>query len=317
MGSYQPLNALLQSAQSVAYDRLRLPHCQARGVEVLLRRDDLLHPIYGGNKLFKLYFNLAQARQLGKTRLVSLGGPWSNHLHTLARMASEHGFAAKAIVRGERPAQLSATLLDAQRWGMELQFVSRRAYRAYAAGASLEIADDDYFVPEGGANELGRLGCEWLGQAIALSASGNAAAICLPVGTGATMAGVIRGLAGALPTIGFSALKDDSAQSQIAMGLPTDRPWRLIWGFHGGGYGRRLPSAMMDFWRRFEREHTIALDPVYTLKMLWGINQLALAGYWRPGTTLIALHTGGIQGRRGFSAQIDWPRPSPLSPCEQ
>ncbi len=80
----------------------------------------------------------------------------------------------------------------------------------------------------------------------------------------------------------------------------------MIRGFHGGGYGKRLPPYLLSFWREFETRNKILIDPVYTLKMLWGINSLALQGYWPKHSKIMAIHTGGIQGRRGFSEQIKW-----------
>jgi len=58
--------------------------------------------------------------------------------------------------------------------------------------------------------------------------------------------------------------------------------------------------VLQTFWHDFEAETGILLDPVYSLKMFWGIAQLAAQGYWKPGTRLVAVHTGGLQGRRGF-----------------
>ena len=54
-----------------------------------------------GNKSFKLLGNLAAARRLGLRRLLSFGGAWSNHLHALAALGAEQGFATVGIVRGD------------------------------------------------------------------------------------------------------------------------------------------------------------------------------------------------------------------------
>jgi len=77
-------------------------------------------------------------------------------------------------------------------------------------------------------------------------------------------------------------------------------PIRLLSGFHGGGYARKLPANLLTFWDDFERQTDILLDPVYTLKLFFAIFQLAESGYWPRGTRLLAVHSGGLQGRRGF-----------------
>ena len=51
----------------------------------------------------------------------------------------------------------------------------------------------------------------------------------------------------------------------------------------------------------FEAVHGVPLEPVYTGKMLYAIHQLCSSGQWDCDTPLLAIHTGGLQGRRGYS----------------
>jgi 1-aminocyclopropane-1-carboxylate deaminase len=74
----------------------------------------------------------------------------------------------------------------------------------------------------------------------------------------------------------------------------------LISGYHGGGYGQKLPSMLHEFGRQFESSTGLRLDPVYTLKMCWGVAQLMEQDYWPRASRLVLVHTGGMQGRRGF-----------------
>src|SRR5690554_7818416 len=94
-----------------------------------MRREDLLHPRLGGNKFYKLAGHIDAFRHSGARRILSFGGAFSNHLYALAAAGHEQGVATIGVVRGERPAQLSPTLLDAEAWGMTLYFISRQAYR--------------------------------------------------------------------------------------------------------------------------------------------------------------------------------------------
>ncbi len=96
---------------------------------VALLRLDAGGGLAPGNKHFKLMGNLAEARRLGVGRLVSFGGPWSNHLHALAAVGAEQGFATVGIVRGDEDTAESAMLADARDWGMQLVRVSRAEYR--------------------------------------------------------------------------------------------------------------------------------------------------------------------------------------------
>ncbi|MCP8898398.1 1-aminocyclopropane-1-carboxylate deaminase/D-cysteine desulfhydrase [Gilvimarinus xylanilyticus] len=297
---------LLNRALRVRYDVLRLPECESRGINLLFRRDDLIDRHCSGNKYYKLYYNIRAAREAGCHTLVTAGGAWSNHLLATAYGAAQHGLRARGVVRGQRPERLSDTLRDAQKAGMELKFVSRHEYLSLAQRSG--AFRGEFYVPEGGANEAGERGAEALGQAIGATQDLSHACVCVPVGTGGTLSGLVRGLPENTLSLGFSVLKDGRACSQLGTQLAPGH-WRLLWGFHGKGYGRALPAPLLAFWRDFERRHAIALDPVYTLKMLWGIERLAALNYWPQGTKVIAVHTGGLQGRRGFSQVIDWPQP--------
>jgi len=300
------------------------------GIELLLRRDDLIDEQISGNKFYKLFYNLVAAKEQGYSQLVSFGGAYSNHLHALAAAGHKYGFQTLGVVRGERPAVLSPSLQDAEAWGMRLVFVAREVYRDLQSANPSARADefkgeltrqygDGYWIPEGGANTEGALGMKVLGQAIEQQLRGGYTSVCLACGTGTSLAGVAAGIAPQRTALGFSVLKGDGGlgghiadmykglRELEAMGnqptvLPQASNWRLISGFHAGGYAKKHPDYLYRFWRDFEQDVGVALDPVYTVKLLWGITQLAEQGYWSARARIVAVHTGGLQGRRGFRA---------------
>lgn len=290
-------------------------------LDLLVRRDDLIDSSQSGNKFYKLFYNLDAAKKSGFTQVLSFGGAFSNHLYALAAAGRERGLTTIGVVRGERPACLSPTLRDAEAWGMKLHFVSRDTYRLKSDARFLadlrQIFGDFYAIPEGGANEAGVRGSAVIGHAIDQQLNGHYSCVCAPCGTGNTLAGIAAGLPESKTAIGFSVLKGagdlgvtiaKNRQSYLDS-LPDDvdqgsgGSWRLISGYHGGGYGKKLPSYLDQFWRSFENETGLLLDPVYSLKMFWGISQLAAQHYWSPGSRIVAVHTGGLQGRRGFNRE--------------
>lgn len=306
--------SLRRAALAVPIEPLHWPAMAARGIEVLVRREDLVDQRLSGNKFYKLFYNLQAARAGGYQRLLSWGGAYSNHLHALAAAGRQFGFDTIGVVRGERPKRLSPTLVDAQAWGMRLHFVPRSVYANKTEAQMNELRarfGDFYSLPEGGANQLGSLGTQVMGWALEQQLQGDYCQVCLPCGTGSTLAGVSSGLPAKKTALGFSVLKGagdlgaDIARAERAVksvGQPAGS-WRLLSGFHGGGYGRKLPQKLKTFWHNFEVESGLLLDPVYTLKMFWGMEQLAHSGYWPRTTRLVAIHTGGLQGRRGFLRQ--------------
>lgn len=305
---------LRQAALAVPIEPLHWPAMAALGIEVLVRRDDLVHPEFSGNKFYKLFYNLQAARAGGYRRLLSWGGAYSNHLHALAAAGQQFGFEAIGMVRGERPIRLSPTLADAEAWGMHLHFVPRSIYGNETDAQMNELRErfgDFYSLPQGGANPLGSLGTQVMGWALEQQLQGAYQEVCLACGTGSTLAGVSSGLPVGKTALGFSVLKGagelgaNIARAERAGNSEGQAggSWRLISGFHGGGYGRKLPEKLKSFWHRFETETGLLVDPVYTLKMFWGMAQLARQGYWPRKTRLVAIHTGGLQGRRGFIRQ--------------
>ena len=53
----------------------------------------------------------------------------------------------------------------------------------------------------------------------------------------------------------------------------------------------------------FKTQFGISLDPIYTGKMFFGIFVLVEKGYFEEGSSVVAVHTGGLQGVKGFRAR--------------
>lgn len=275
---------------------------------VAILRLDRLDALAPGNKRFKLEGNLAAAQAGGVRRLVSFGGAWSNHLHALAAVGRERGIETVGIVRGEAGAGDTATLADAARWGMRLVNVSRGEYRRrnetdYLAALRQRFAPC-LVIPEGGANAAGVRGCLAIADLLRESMPDAGRAV-LAVGTGTTLAGVAAGLGPGWEVVGVPALKgapdlDLRVQQALrASGVPRPAAWHLLHHAHCGGFAR-VPRDLREFILAFEHVHRVPLDPVYTAKALYAIFRLLRSGEWDPDEPVVMIHTGGLQGRRGF-----------------
>ncbi len=260
-----------------------------------------------GNKWFKLQGNIAAARERGIGTIVSFGGPWSNHLHALAAIGLERGLQTIGIVRGEQPQNPSAMLRDAQAWGMQLVYVSREEYRQRAEQEYIDGLHRRFgpclVIPEGGANTVGVTGCQAIAEL--LHAAGiSQHKVVLAVGTGTTLAGIAQGLGGSFAgqLVGVSVLKGAyDLDSNVAAFTTSDcARWQILHDHHCGGYAR-VSAGLREFILAFEAIHQIPLDPVYTGKALYAIHQLLVSGQWSIQQPMVFIHTGGLQGRRGFS----------------
>lgn len=290
-------------------DRAPLGAEQLLGFNVL--RLDLIHGLAPGNKIFKLEPCIADAKAKGFRRLLSFGGAWSNHLHALAALGQRHGLATVGVVRGEPDAPLTATLAEAQAAGMQLHYLSRTAYRQrhdrVFQRQLLARYGPAYLIPEGGDCLLGASGCMAIGEELVRQMP-SGASIILPVGTGTTLAGIVASLGPAYRVIGISALKgalDTASRVQRHLdqiGHSRDRAaWEICHDYHCGGFAR-APVELREFLLSMEQSSAIPLEPVYSAKALLAAQKLLAAGQLDRSKPLVFIHTGGLQGRRGF----DW-----------
>ncbi|MBJ6143382.1 1-aminocyclopropane-1-carboxylate deaminase/D-cysteine desulfhydrase [Hymenobacter sp. BT559] len=289
-----------------------IPHPVAisHGVRLLLWRDDLLNPDLPGNKARKLKYNLAAARAQGHTRLLTFGGAYSNHLAAVAAAGRLHGFDTIGLVRGEEHTPLNPTLSRCVADGMQLRYLDRTTYRQRSEPEFLaEIQQrfgPAYLIPEGGTNALALRGvAELIGE---LRQHTDFDAVAVAAGTGGTLAGLALGLAEAnypARALGIAALKgagflrneiDDLTRPVTGQPLVN---YELHLDYHFGGYAK-LPPELRAFIQGFEADFAVPLDPIYTSKMLAGVLSLIERGHFAPGSTVVAVHTGGLQAWAGF-----------------
>ncbi len=283
------------------------PRLVAAGLQLYVKRDDLLHPEISGNKWRKLKYNLQRARETGKQGVLTFGGAFSNHIYATAAAGKWMNFPTIGIIRGERVTPLNPTLAFAESCGMKLHFVSRTQYRnKKAIPEALGLSTDQYYcLEEGGTNVYALPGCAEIVEEVAAQCNGQLPNYwCLSCGTGGTLAGLLTGLKDAEQVIGFSALKGDFHTQEIEHLLqqnqsPRFSNWQINTDYHFGGYAPFQPT-LIDFMKRFAKAHDIRLDPVYTGKLFYGIFDLVEKGFFPRGSSLLAIHTGGLQGIEGF-----------------
>lgn len=300
------------------------PAFDAAGINVAIKREDLLCPFLGGNKLYKLHFHLQRALALRANRLVSFGGAYSNHLYALARVGAELGIQTLSVVRGEEAPELSPTLQDAKAMGMQLMFVSRSDYRAKNSASWREqkqlMRAGNYIVPEGGGDVRGALGMASFWQAVNAQSGSHFNSVIAAAGTGATLAGLMAASLPGQTVHGVAVLRGSANMYQryckhvLAMahalrrGFSTElrEPigWQLHTDFHAGGYGPARGEFASEI-HRLACKVGVPLDPVYTGKMLRALVLLSKQRAFTPKSKVLVLHTGGLQGARTPDAQSD------------
>ncbi|MGZ4977358.1 MAG: 1-aminocyclopropane-1-carboxylate deaminase/D-cysteine desulfhydrase [Methylobacter sp.] len=271
-------------------------------IELWMKRDDLLHPVISGNKWRKLKYILDHALSVGANTLISMGGVYSNHLHALAYAGKVLGLKTIGLVRGEQPEILTPTLQDITKWGMSLEFVSRTEYRQlrqYKKWHDLPgLKPRQYWLPEGGAQTLALKGVGELVTEVEIPYD----TICVPCGTGTTLAGIIEAVPEQTSVLGFAALKNAGFLTEEVRSVLSQscNNWQINLDYHFGGFAK-INAGLNAFIEDFELKTTIPLESIYTGKMMYAVYDLIKKHYFRPGQRIIAVHTGGLQGKRGFS----------------
>ena len=264
---------------------------------------NLIHEKISGNKWRKLYYNLQYAKSKQFSTLVTFGGAYSNHIAATASAGKELGFKTIGVIRGEEYEILNSTLSYAKSCGMEFRYVDRSAYRKRQTNEFQEeyLSDiqDYYLIPEGGTNELAVKGCEEILGDIELDFD----VVCCACGTGGTMSGIINSLKPHQQAIGFPALKGADFLNEEINKYVQNSQWSLNLDYHFGGYAK-VNENLIDFVNRFKLKNKIPLDPVYTGKMMFGLWDLIEKDYFRRGSTIIAIHTGGLQGIEGMNERL-------------
>lgn len=276
-----------------------------KGISLVIKREDLIHPFVSGNKFRKLKYNLLQAKAENQSCLLTFGGAFSNHIAAVAYAGKEHGFQTIGIIRGEElgtKIESNPTLNFAQECGMQLEFISRENYRLKTEAFFLEQLEKKYgsfyLVPEGGTNALAIQGCE----EILTNEDAFFDYIGCAIGTGGTISGIINSALPHQKILGFPALKGDFLQDEICNFVQNEN-WELITDYHFGGYGK-VNAELIDFINWFFEQTQIPLDPVYTGKMVFGIVDLIKRNYFPENAKILVIHTGGLQGIQGMNLNL-------------
>jgi 1-aminocyclopropane-1-carboxylate deaminase len=278
----------------------------------VLRLDEV-HPQLSGNKWFKLKYNLLKIQEETlrypslPCKLVTFGGPFSNHIHACAAAGQALGIQTIGLIRGEEPVTWSPTLQDARNWGMQLEFIQRDAYAEKETEDFKSWIYEQYghvlIVPEGGSNYLGINGCMDILQGIDLA---HYDTVVCAMGTGATVAGLLMSSPAHIRIWGIPVLKGgsflkDEVRKHLVYFLFDEEAVEsvlerlVIWDqYHFGGYGKSS-SEIEEFMVEMDAQYQLPLDKVYTAKALKGmLEQLT------PSNRSLFIHTGGLQGNRSI-----------------
>jgi len=299
---------------------------EQKKLTVKVLRLDVQHKHIGGNKLYKLYYNLLEAKKQNKQKILTFGGAYSNHLRATAFACKQLGFESSAIIRGEEHKILNPVLSFCKEQTMQLHYVSRTQYREKNNIDFIkEIKEkfEDYFIiQEGGSNSLALKGTSHIAKIAFDLYKQNIDYFALAIGTGGTAAGILNGieelksnnknlnlnLVSNLNTkvLAVSALKGGNFLRNDIENLLNDfynnneekikntlSNLILETDFHEGGYAKKT-ERLMNFITEFNQKNDFQIEPIYTGKAFFAVYNLAVTDFFEEGQTIVLIHTGGI-----------------------
>ena len=273
-------------------------------IEVFIKRLDLIDPFISGNKLFKLKHNVDRALFEKKNMLITFGGAFSNHILATAAYAKKKNIDCLAIVRGEEYSELNPLLTLAKEYGMNFCFVSRKEYAKRNDNNYISELIRKYkkafIVPEGGNNKLGVLGAE---EILETQDKSFDYIIC-PIGTGATLSGIVNSSNRSQKVIGINCINDTKDINKNISQKTNKNNWEIINEFNFGGFAK-FDNLLTEYLKKFKLNYKITLDLNYTTKMFFGFEKLIERRYFHRKSKVLLIHTGGTYGNLGFNYLYD------------
>ena len=292
----------LKSVQpgAVTIDTLKLGLFNENNIQVDVLRLDKIHPVISGNKWFKLKYYLQEALENNLHTLLTFGGAYSNHIIAVASAANEAGIASVGIIRGDRPQTLSATLQDAEKYGMHLQFISRDEYKqkndTALIGELTRAFPGSLIIPEGGSGANGLKGSA---EILSLADSTQYSHIICAIGTGTMYCGLINSSGKKQKIIGICVLKGMSdlllQYAPVLKDADKINDCVVKYDYHFGGYAKKN-IELIDFMNTLYIQTGLPTDFVYTGKLLYAVTDLVQKKYFPVHSRLLVIHSGGLQG---------------------
>jgi 1-aminocyclopropane-1-carboxylate deaminase len=264
-------------------------------------RLDTLHPPIGGNKYFKLKYNIEEADKQNLQTILTFGGAFSNHIFATALAGRLYNKNTIGVIRGEDDVQ-NPTLQFCKKQGMRLHFVSRDAYKEKTSERFLTDLKnrfgDFYLLHEGGTNAHAVKGTAEILLGIEL----NYERIFCAVGTGGTLAGILSTPDLRTRVIGISVLKGHDALTEkiASLILLKNTNWEINCNYHLGGYAK-YNAELIRFINQFQYNYKIPLDPVYTGKVFFAVFDMIDKNVIKAEQKILVIHTGGMQGWQGWN----------------
>lgn len=284
--------------KNVTVEEIKNDLFESKKIKFFIKREDLIHNVISGNKYRKLKYNIEEATK-HYNQILSFGGSYSNHLYALSYLGSIRGMKTIGAVRGDLN---TAIIKHCQSNGMKIINLDYSRYRERNNKIYInylrEQEGDFFYLPEGGTNELSVKGCEEI-----LDKNCDCFDyICCAVGTGGTIAGILRSAKKHQKIIGFSVLKKNKNIISNILKYSNNNNFLLNNNYNFGGIGGYNDDLIM-FMNNIFKNFKLKLDPIYNSKLFFGIFDLIEKNFFKKKSKILIINTGGLSGLSGFKGK--------------
>ncbi len=290
------------------------------GVNLFVKRDDLLPGASGGNKTRKLEFCIADALEQGADTIITCGAVQSNHARLTASWSAKEGLDCHLVLEERVKGSYKK---DASGNNFLFEMLGVKSIEVFAGGSDMMSAMNKkldelttagkkpYIIPGGASNTIGATGYAVCAEKMIAQLNEMRLSIdhvVVPSGSAGTHAGMVVGMTGVngnIPISGINVSRPKDVQEGIVYNLAVETAERL--GVAGGvkredivcfdqyvepGYS--LPTdSMIEAVKLFAKTEAILLDPVYSGKTAAGLIDLVRNGHFPQNANVLFLHTGG------------------------
>ena len=290
------------------------------GTNVWIKRDDMTGIGLGGNKVRKLEFLLADAKNKGAEIVFTTGGAQSNHAMLTAACCKKLGMTPILILKKRGVTDRKGNILLEYLMNTDVRFLdtgdSQEVYKEMDR-VGQESGKVYYKIPTGGSNALGALGYVNCVKEIAEQTDVHFDYICCAEGSGGTHAGVAMGAKLFMPdTKVIGMMVDTDPFEEITTNIMKDMAKLLELDFvptvddvHlvdvcGDGYAIPSPEGNAAI-RMMAENEGLFLDPVYTGKAFGGLIKMAKEGKFKPDDNILYMYSGGAGGLFAIDVNLD------------
>lgn len=274
------------------------------GCQLFIKREELIHPDFGGNKWRKLKYNIEEFKRGNYSRIITFGGAFSNHIAATAKICLANKIPCTGIIRGELSDPRNPTLNAAKKAEMELIHVSRSEYslkeKSEIFTQLIKKYEQPFVIPEGGSNAYAIRGVSELVSELEIQGL-----ICdyivVSAGTGMTASGIISATPKSTKVVVINALKNKGLSKAIESFLPFSATnWEINSDYTFGGFAK-VTDELIQFADDIFARYQLRLDPIYNAKAFYGTLDLIEKGYFPADARILYVCTGGLQGITAYN----------------